>query len=161
LSGSSAENDPLLHAARQFARQLVGERRQADLLQHRHGAALALFLADPGHFQAEAGIRQHRPVRHQRKRLEHHAHVAPAQLDQLRIRHLRHVLAIHQDIAGAGIDQAVDQPDQGRLARTGQAHQHEYLALLHLERHVLHADHLPGLGKYLVFRLPSLQHVQG
>ncbi|MNN05520.1 hypothetical protein D3C81_1182850 [compost metagenome] len=146
----AGQADALLHATGQLMGILVREAGQADLLQHFHGAPLALLLALAGHFQAEGGVVQHAARGHQGEGLEHHAHVATAQVDQLRLGQLGDVLAVDEHIAGGGFDQAVDQADQGRLARARQPHQHEDLAFIDAERHVADADHGTTLGEDLL-----------
>lgn len=142
-------------------RVLVGEGVQADLLEHFHGALLALLAAGAGHFQAEGGVIQHAARRHQGEGLEDHAHVAPAQVDQLRLRQLGHVLAIDVDVTGAGFDQAVDQADQGGFAGAGQAHEDEDLALFDTERHIADADHGAFLGQNPLLAPAFLEQVDG
>jgi len=152
--------DPLLHAARQFGRMLARKGGQADLLEHLQGALLALGLVDPGHLETERSVVQHGAMRHQRKRLEHHAHVAPAQIDQLPAVHRCHVLPVDQHLARSRLQQAIQQADQRRLSRTGQAHDHEDLAGTDLEGGILHADDLTGAPEDLVLVQALLQHLQ-
>ena len=58
------------------------------------------------------------------------------------------VLAIHQDLAAGGVDQAVEVAHQGRLAGTRQAHDHEDLASADGQRQVVDADHAAGLRQH-------------
>ena len=51
-----------------------------------------------------------------------------------------HVVAGDRDLAGARLDQPDQRADERRLARAGQAHDHEHLARLDVERDVAHGD---------------------
>ena len=102
---------------------------------------------------------QHRQVGHERKRLEHHGQVFAAQGNQGLFGHGRDVLAAEQDLPMAGLDQAVEQANQGGLAGARQAHEHKNLALVDGEIGVSDADHHAGLGQDVVFALASAQHV--
>ena len=77
---------------------------------------MALFCAHAGQFQAQRRVVQHRHVRHQRKRLEHHADVLAPQRAQLRVFELADVAAVNQDAARRGLDQQVEHAHQGRFA---------------------------------------------
>jgi hypothetical protein len=79
-------------------------------------------------------------LRQQREGLEHHADVLAAQGAQLRVGQCVDVVAVDQDAAGRRLDQAVQHAHQGRLARTGQAHDDEDLASFNGKRGVEHAD---------------------
>ena len=136
-------------------RHLVRKAVQAYLLEYLHGALFTRFLALAGHFQAERGVVQHAARGHQGEGLEDHAHVAAAQVDQLRLGHLGDVLPIDVDVAGTGFNQAVDQADQGRFAGTGEAHQHENFTFLDAEGHVADADNCAFFRKNS-FLAPSL-----
>src|SRR5690606_30728778 len=157
----TGQPDTLLHAAGKFVRVLVREGRQANLFEHFHGALLALLAADAGHFKAEGGIVQHAARRHQGKGLKDHAHVAAAQVDQLRLRQLGHVLPIDVHVTGAGFHQAVDQEDQGRLTGAGKAHENENLALFDAERHVADSDYRALFGKDLFLAPAFLEQANG
>ncbi|MNJ67871.1 hypothetical protein D3C77_640760 [compost metagenome] len=74
---------------------------------------------------------------------------------------MRDILAIDVDVAGAGFDEPVDQPDQGGLARAGQAHEHEDLAFLDAERHLVHADDRAGFGEAAVFAPAFAEQLDG
>ncbi|SPK70401.1 protein of unknown function (plasmid) [Cupriavidus taiwanensis] len=152
--------DTLLHATRQFARQLLRKRREADLFEHIHRPALTLLPADAGDLEPERRVRQHRALRHQRERLEHHAHVLAAQRDQFRSAHGGHVAATDQHLAGCRLDEPVHETDQCRLAGAGQAHQHEDLAFPDVERYVVHTDDLAGAPEHLVLRRTGGEHVE-
>jgi hypothetical protein len=56
-------------------------------------------------------------VRQKRKLLEHHRGLVAAELTQLRLVHLDHILVTDDDLAGRRIDQPVDVADQGGFAR--------------------------------------------
>ena len=136
----------LLHAARQFVGVAGGPHGQAHLLQRGTGGGLAFAQRHAGQLQPEGGVLQHRQMRQQRERLEHHADVLAAEVAQLLVVVLRDVLAVDHDAAGRRLDQAVEHAHQGRFARARQAHDDEDFARLDGETGVEHADRLPGLG---------------
>src|SRR3990167_763699 len=146
----AGQADALLHTTGQLMGMFVSEGVQADLLEHFHGALLALLAALASDFQAEGGVVQHGARGHQGEGLEDHAHIAAAQVDEFRLGHLGDVLPVDKHVTAARLYQAVDQANQGRFARAGQAHQDKYLAFLDAERHVADADYRAFLGKDLV-----------
>ena len=99
-------------------------------------------------------------MRHQREGLEDEAHVAPAQLDQLALRHGGEVGAIDQHGAGGGLDQPVEQPDKGRLARAGQAHDDEDLARAHAEARIVDPGDGASVAEHVVLGPSLLQHLE-
>ena len=70
--------------------------------------------------------------------LEHHAHLAPPQLDQALRAGCQQILAVKQDLAGAGLDQARQAAHERRLAGARQAHDDEDLADMNIEIGVDH-----------------------
>lgn len=70
------------------------------------------------------------------------------------------VLAVDDDAAGRGLDQAVAAPHEGGLAAAGQAHDDHDLAFLHGEGDIGHADSLSGLGQNVFFRAAAAEHIQ-
>ena len=135
----------LLHAARQLVGVGVGPHLQPHLGQRGVRLGQPRSLVHAGQLQPEGGVVQHRQVRQQREGLEHHADVLAAKGAQPRLAVVVDVLAVDQDAPGGGLDQAVDQPHQGGLARARQAHDDEDLAGLDGEAGVEHADRLAGL----------------
>ncbi len=77
-------------------------------------------------------------MRQQSEMLEHHAHLAPPQLDQALRARGQQVLAVEQHLAGAGLDQARQAAHERRFAGTGQAHDHEDFAGMDCEVRVDH-----------------------
>ena len=163
------EADPLLHAAGELARILVLETLQADHIDlglgpvADVGTAAACQAQPPGKppdrpacrrpvapalvadLQTAHDILEHRFVGQQSEALEHHAHLeAPQVAQRLRVE-LQHILAVHQDASVGRLDQPVDVPDQGRLARAGQAHDDEDLAFPDVEADIADADGVAGL----------------
>ena len=86
LTASAAgDADPLLLAARELRGDAVAP-AQADELDDFAGARLAL---GPGHAldrEGKGDIVEHAEMRQQREVLEDHAHLVPAELDQLALR---------------------------------------------------------------------------
>jgi hypothetical protein len=84
-----------------------------------------LFPSEPADLQAECRVLCHRLVGEQGEGLEHHAHLGTPRGDELPLAHCRDLLAIEQDPAGGGIDEAVEHAHQRRLTRAGKTHHHE------------------------------------
>ena len=91
-------------------------------------------------------------MRHQRKRLKDHADFFAADLAQTRIAHRHHIFAVDQHLPAARLNQAVEQANQRRFARTGQAHHHKNLAFVNFQIHISHRHRAAGFGKYFLFR---------
>jgi len=138
--------DPLLHAAGELVGVGVLVPGEADQVDHLLGPAAPGRLVLAAHLQRVGHVVDHLAVRQQTEVLEHHGHVVPAQLAQLDVVGPGDLLAVHHDTPGGGLDEPGEQPDQGGLARAGQAHHHEHLAGRHLERDVLDGHHAAGLG---------------
>jgi len=75
-------------------------------------------------------------MRHQPEVLKHHAHLVAAELDQLFLRRGQQVLPVQQDFARSRLHDARQAADHGGFARSRQPHDDEYLAHMHVERHV-------------------------
>ncbi|MNK27808.1 hypothetical protein D3C87_461710 [compost metagenome] len=141
--------DALLHAAGQLVGILVFEAGQAHLLQPFARALLALGLAHALNGQAVRGVVQHRAVREQPEALEHHAHLLLAEDFQVALVQADHVHAIHQDVARAGFDQAVEVADQRGFAGTRQAHDDVDAALFDGQADVAQAQRVAAFGQKL------------
>ncbi|MCY1306749.1 hypothetical protein D9M70_566250 [compost metagenome] len=83
-------------------------------------------------------------MRQQAETLEHHADLAPAELAQRLRAVAQDVVAIHQDLAAAGLHQAVDVAHQGGLAGAGKAHDDEAFAGTYGKGQVMHTHHATG-----------------
>ncbi len=125
------------HALLLAAGKLVGKRTlaplQAHQLDHFARAALALALRLALDAQRKGDVVENRQMGQQAEILEHHAHGAPAQLDQLGFARLQQVLAVEQHFAGGGLHQARQAAHHGRLARARQPHDDEDLADMDVE----------------------------
>ena len=84
--------------------------------------------------------------------LEHHAHLVPAQVDELARVHRHDVVAVDEEVSGGGFHEARYAAHQRRLATPGKSHHHEGLALLHLEGDILHRDDVAGLLLHVLAR---------
>lgn len=73
----------------------------------------------------------------QREALEHHARLLAPEFSQRFRRQRRYIRSIDRDRADGGLDQAVHEPHERRLARARKAHDREHFAALNLERHVV------------------------
>jgi hypothetical protein len=146
------QRETLLLAAGQLGGLPVGQLRQADHLEHPPDALAQLGAAEPlpprQHLKRERDVAEHRHVRPDRVRLEHHAQPAPVgrQVDALAVVVQHRVL--EADDSGVGPLQAGDRPQRGGLATAGRPQQGEQLALLDLEAHPVDGvlRLLPGTG---------------
>ena len=139
------EADALLHATGELVGEVVLVAGQADQVDHLLGPVAPLSLALAPHLEAERHVVDHLAVGQQAEVLEDHRHLAPPGVEQRGVAHAGDVVAIQLDRALGRLDQAGQQADQRRLARAGQAHDHEHLAGRDLERDVADADDVAGL----------------
>ena len=70
--------------------------------------------------------------------LKHHRQLVAAHFQQILSTHGGDIFAVDHHLARGRFDQSGEAADQSRLARAGQAHDHETLALADLERNILH-----------------------
>ena len=150
----------LLHATREFIGVAGAPASQAHLLQRQCGLALALGALHARQLQAKGGVVQHRHVRHQRKRLEHHADVLAPQRPHVGVRELVDVHIVHQNAPGGGLDQAVEHAHQRRFARARQAHDDKNLARANGEAGIEHANRVPRARQDVVFAVALAQQRQ-
>ena len=130
---SSGDTDSLLHSAGQLGRQRVGPLAEAHTLEHLAGSLVPLSAGDTLNLEAEGCVLEHRAVREEREVLEHHGDVVLSHAADLGGVGRREVGAVDHDAAGGGLEQTVEGPDEGGLARAGEAHDDEDLALLDVE----------------------------
>ncbi len=136
--------DPLLHAAGELAGQRVGALAQPDLLQRPPGLLPPGAGVDAADLQPVLGVLHDGAVREQREVLEHHRDPLVAQGPQVGGAERAEVATVDGDAARGRLDEPVQQPDQRRLARAGQAHDHEQLAVGDVEGHVVHGEGRAG-----------------
>ena len=145
ISGSVAkrprEPHPLLHAARELVGVRVPPAAQPHRVEDLVRLRVPLVLVDPLHLEAERDVLHDAAVREQAEVLEHHADLLPADLTEALIVELHDVLAVDQHLAGGRVVQPVDHADERGLARAGQPHHHEDLALRDVERDVADGRH--------------------
>ncbi|GAB4000120.1 hypothetical protein GCM10029992_31040 [Glycomyces albus] len=123
----AGQADALLHAARELHGQLVLLTAQADHLDRLAGPVLTLGPGQALDLEAEGHVVDHGAVRQEREVLEDHADLVAAQLAQGLGGQPAEVDAVDPDVPGGRLDQVVEHADEGRLAGTGQAHDHEDL----------------------------------
>ena len=111
--------DALAHAARQFLGVGGFEAVEADQVDRRQRARAALGAVDAERLQPEFDVLQHRQPGKQREGLEHHGDAVRRSLDGL---------AAAFGVARGRRDQAGDDAQQRRLARSGAAEQADDLA---------------------------------
>jgi hypothetical protein len=127
----AGQRHALLLAARELARQAVGER--AELHQPERVAHLPvdLRLRGAADLEREGDVARHGEMREQRIALEHHAEVA------LLRRQVLDRLAVQQDAAAGRRDEARDRHQHGGLARAGGPEQRQELAARDVDRHLV------------------------
>jgi hypothetical protein len=114
--------DALLLAAGELRRQPVAEARQSEHLELRHRERARLRLVGGRRQRAVADVLQHRHVRKERIRLEHHADVALVRGAQ------RDVGAADRNAAARHRLEARDHPQRRRLAAARGTQQRHELA---------------------------------
>ena len=111
----AAEPELLAHAARQLARQAVGERRQARAVQQVGDAHLALGAVLAEEAREELDVLAHAEVGIE-VLAEPLRHVGDARADLRAVARVRHVAAEHLDRAGLNALGAGDDAQQRRLS---------------------------------------------
>ena len=129
-----ADADPLLLAAREFAGEVVAPTLEPNKLDDLEGPGVPGLPVDALHLERKRHVLRHRAVGEEGKVLEHHAHLVATELDHLRLGGDEEVLAVELDLARRGIDEPRHATHQGGLARATEAHEHDDLALVDLER---------------------------
>src|SRR5699024_7380921 len=95
---------------------------QAHLLKGRTCCFRTFATAGSAYLEAEFGILLHGTVRKQSKVLKNHGVVASTSIKQFFVAKLGDVLAVDDDLAFSGFDQAVKAADKGGFTRTRQTH---------------------------------------
>lgn len=145
----AGETHALLHTAGQLVGPGLLPAFETGHPQRLGGTRLAGLTRHALDLQAVRGVLQDAPVGEEREVLEHHADLGGADVPQIAGAQGGQVLAVEQHAARGGVEQTVEHPQQGGLARAGQPHDDEDLSRLHGERGV---DHRCGrsLGAQLV-----------
>ena len=111
--------DALAHASRQFLGVGRFETVEADQIDRRQRPGAAFRAVDTECLEAEFDVLQHRQPWKQRERLKHHGDAVGRTVDHF---------AAASGVARGGRDQARDDSQQGRFARSGAAEQAHDLA---------------------------------
>ena len=135
----AGDRHPLLLAAGELGREVVGLLREADEVEDLRHLCAHDVLRTPDHLERERDVLVHGLVRQELEVLEHAPDVAPE------LRHLPRaqpadVAAGDQHAAARGDLVAQQQLQEGRLARPGRADEEDELALQDLEREVPQGD---------------------
>ena len=130
--------DPLPLAAGELAGQAVAMTRAVSWTRSSSSSTRAVILSEARaeQLRRDGDILGDAQMREQPAVLEDVADAA-AQLHRIG---RKHVLALDRDVAAVGVDQPVDEPEQGGLAGAGTADDGEELAFGDLKRHVVHGD---------------------
>ena len=141
----AGEAHTLLHPARELVRKLVSGILEADEPQYLLGAGESFSLGHALDLESEGDVVNHPPVGEQAEVLEHHCDCVTTQLAELGAAGSHDVPAGDADLSGTRLDQPDQRPDERGLARAGEAHDHEDLAGMDLDRDVAHGDHAARL----------------
>ena len=138
--------------AGQLAREIAFASCKADKVQHVPGAGIAGGAVLAAHFQRKGDVVQNGPVRQKAKALEHHPHLAAAQVDQGGLGQGADIGSFDGHTAARDLDQSRQAAHQRRLARAGQPHDHQHLAARDIQINVTHRVHIAHLGRTWVCR---------
>ncbi len=131
----TGDRDPLLLATRQLRRHAVHLVHQADLVQRVHGTVAGTADVHLRQLQRQQHVLQGRQVGQELVALEDAAQPAPEARDVARPE-LPEVHAVHHGHAGPGLQAAVQEPQQCRLAGTGRSLDADELARIDVQRDV-------------------------
>src|SRR5918995_4867367 len=134
--------DPLLLTPRKALRVFVGLLGDTDPLEEPHAALVGLLRRDVlDLYGGELDVLGDRHVRIQVELLEDHADLA-AQLVEARSS-LVELHAVHNELAGGDLLEAVDTPEQRALPRPGRPDDDHDLALVNVEIYILQGLEVP------------------
>ncbi len=126
------QGDALLLAARELARQALAELFEPHHAQRLGDLALDRSRIELPHAQAEGDVLRHGEMREEGIALEDEAGIAVIGRD------VGHVALAEQDAARRRLDEAGDEAQRRRLAAARGAEQDQELALVDLQRDILH-----------------------
>lgn len=138
------EADTLLHPARELVGVGVLVAGEADQFDDLQGPLAAFGPAHAADLQAEGHVVDDPAVRQQPEVLEDHGELAAPQVAQPSGVGFADVLALEDDLTGGGFDQPGQTSHQRGLARAGQAHDDEHLALADVEVHIAYGGGAAG-----------------
>ena len=145
----AGDADALLLATRELVREARLAPLEADEIEHLHRPLVTLLTRLPLHLERKGDVFQHRQVGHQPEVLEHHAHLAAANVDELRLRRLEQVRAVEQHLAGGRLDEPRQAAHDRRFARARKPHDDEDLALADVEADVARRRDVAALADAL------------
>ena len=152
---AAGDADTLLLAAGQLARETVLAPFQSDQTDDLERPLAPRVPVLPAHLERVGDVVEHRAVRQQAEALEHHAHLAPAQLDEPAFVERADVLPLDGELSGRRLEQSRQAAHERRLARSRQPHHHEHLAARDVEGDLAHRRHVAGLEDALVGGRPD------
>ena len=141
----SRDADALLHAARELVGELVRDVVEANQPEDLARPRVSFLLAHSLDLEAERDVVDHAPMCEEPEVLEDHRDRTAAQLTQLPAIGAHHVVACDLDLARGRLDEPDERAHQRRLARAGEAHDDEHLALPDLQRDVPDCDDVARL----------------
>lgn len=123
------DGDPLLFAAGQLTREMLGAFGESNAVERLGGDPVRILRATE--FEWQEHIFERRERRQELKILEDEADTSAAQRGALVFIEVIDSLATQPDLAGAGRVEAGEQPEQGRFARTRRAEDRDRLTGLY------------------------------
>ena len=109
----AGQADALLHTAGELAGIGRFPAAQAHHFQYLAGAGVAFRFGDALHLETPGCVFQHVAMGHEAVVLEHHRYFVPAELHQFLVGHGRDVIAVNDDAAGSGFDEADEAAHHG------------------------------------------------
>src|SRR5690606_27741557 len=139
-SSDLGQADPLLHATAELVGAVVFPSLQAYGPQGGQSPFPALTGRYALHFEAVLHVAQYGAVGEKGEALEYHAELLTAHFPQFPLVQGGDVLAVHDDLTGGRVVNAVNAAQQGGLAAAGEAHHDEDFAGVDGEVNVVNAD---------------------
>ncbi len=143
---AAGDADALLLAAGKLAGEIGFAAFQAHQFDHFRRALQPLLGRQALHLQREGDVVDDVQMGHEAEILEHHAHLAAADLRQFLARGAQQILAVEHDLAGGRLHQARQAAHHRGFARARQAHDDEDLAGMDIERDVGGRGDMPAVA---------------
>ena len=140
----------LLHATRQLLGVGIGVARQPHELDDLLRAGIAIFLLHTLDLEGVGDVVDHLAVGKEAEVLEDHREFRAPQVTQLLVIRLEDVFALDDDFTRCRVHEAGEAAHEGRLARAGESHDDEDLALGDIEGDVADRRGAPRVREQLV-----------
>ena len=151
----------MLHTAAEVVGVVITPTAKPHHLQRLKSFLLAFLGSHSLHLQAILHVFGDGLVGEQGEMLEHHAHLVAADFSQLLAVGDSDFFFVYEDPPGGGRYEAIDAPDERGFARPGEAHDHEYLALVHVKGRFGYRHHVAGLVEDILPGCSLFREYQG